>query len=336
MGSFSGFAASDFAPVTTGRRRLLRPAQRLGRRLRPQDRLLAAGRRRDLAVGRHRRRPAPGPDQGVRRGRRGHTVLHRLLDPPLPGRAHVRDPGEHQRPVVGSDHVRGRRLVHGAERCPCPRWPTWPSRPTAAPPPSWPTTWPSRRAAVSAVVKGLAQVPHAHAGDRLLDPLRGGHPGRRRDADAAGRRRLRGHLHGRHRRTSSCPRPSSSTAWATATQYWLDGYDTRHPPQQHGGATRASYFLLQQTPFEVTDARPGRLPGHRRLQRRPDAATRRARRRRARRWPAGSAPTCSPRGSGPSATTSPGPRWCGPSTGSPPSPPTAPTRRSTGGSPTPA
>ena len=198
----------------------------------------------------------------------------------------VRDPGEHQRPVVGTDHVRRRRLATSPTDLPMPQV-AYVAQQTHA-----------RAAAVLAYNvaqssggcvsrgQGPAAVPRAHPGDRLLDPLRGGHPGRRRDPDAAGRGRLRGHLHGRHRQHQAVPDPPAARhgvghpVLARRLRHAASSTTTRPP-------STGAYFLLQQTPFEVTDARPGRLPGHRRLQRRPAALRAGHHARRARRWPAG-------------------------------------------------
>ena len=45
-----------------------------------------------------------------------------------------------------------------------------------------------------------------------------------------------------------------------AVQYWLDGYDSRIL-HNNSSAYRGVYFLLQQTPFEVSDLRHGVYPG---------------------------------------------------------------------------
>ena len=45
-----------------------------------------------------------------------------------------------------------------------------------------------------------------------------------------------------------------------ATQYWLDGYDTRIL-RANTAALDGAYFLLQQTPFEVSTLDPGVYPG---------------------------------------------------------------------------
>ena len=44
------------------------------------------------------------------------------------------------------------------------------------------------------------------------------------------------------------------------TQFWLDGYD-QQILRSHQAAMDGVYFLLQQTPFEVTKLDPGRYPG---------------------------------------------------------------------------
>lgn len=44
------------------------------------------------------------------------------------------------------------------------------------------------------------------------------------------------------------------------TQYWLDGYD-QQTLQNNAAAMEGVYFLVQQTPFEVTKLDPGRYPG---------------------------------------------------------------------------
>jgi branched-chain amino acid transport system substrate-binding protein len=46
----------------------------------------------------------------------------------------------------------------------------------------------------------------------------------------------------------------------SVTQYWLDGYDQETLNNNHA-AMDAAYFLLQQTPFEVTAKFPGVYPG---------------------------------------------------------------------------
>jgi len=47
---------------------------------------------------------------------------------------------------------------------------------------------------------------------------------------------------------------------ASATQYWLDGYDTRIL-HDNTAALDGAYFLLQQTPFEMAHLEPGVYPG---------------------------------------------------------------------------
>jgi hypothetical protein len=46
----------------------------------------------------------------------------------------------------------------------------------------------------------------------------------------------------------------------STTQYWLDGYDTRIL-HDNTAALDGAYFLLQQTPFEMTRLEPGVYPG---------------------------------------------------------------------------
>ena len=265
LGSFSGFAASDFAPVTTGAAvyfdQLNASGGVYGRKI-IYSPIVDDG---TSPVGRHRRGPAAGPVQGVRRGRRGDAVLHRLVDPAVAGRPTF-GIQENTNAQWSGPTMFGAGGSYSAPTLPMPQV-AYVAQQTHA-----------RAAAVLAYNvaqssggcvsrgQGAWRIPRPHAGGRLLHPLRGGHPRRRRDPDAAGRGRLRGHLHGRHREHQALPDPPAARH-GVGHPVLARRLRQPDPPQQHGRPRRR---LLPPPADAVRGdrARPGRLPGHRRLQRR--------------------------------------------------------------------